>query len=96
MEMLGFRAKEKDLIRGKTLQECKCISKCFNNEVDFFNSPQRARLLSFYPALVFLDLVDTIHLLPEDTFFQSLVKRFNSRQNNAEMLVAFQDVLTMK
>jgi hypothetical protein len=94
--MLGFRAKEKYLIRGKILLECKCISKCFNDEVDFFNSPQRARFLSFYPALVFLDLVDTIHLLPEDTFFQSLVKRFNSRQNNAEMLVAFQDVLTMK
>jgi hypothetical protein len=59
MEMLGFRAKEKDLIRGKILKECKCISKCFNDEVDFFNSPQRARLLSFYPTLVFLDLVDT-------------------------------------
>jgi hypothetical protein len=96
MKMLAFRAKEKDLIRGKMLQECKCISKRFNDEVDFFNSPQRARLLSFYPTLVFLDLVDTIHLSPEDTFFQSLVKRFNSRQNNAEMLVAFQDVLTMK
>jgi hypothetical protein len=37
--MLDFKAKEKDLIRGKTLQECKWISKCFNDEVDFFNSP---------------------------------------------------------
>jgi hypothetical protein len=59
MKRLGFRAKEKDLIRSKMLQECKCISKCFNDEVDFFNSPQRASILSFYPALVFLDLVDT-------------------------------------
>ncbi len=59
MKMLGFRAKEKDLIQSKMLPECKCISKCFNDEVDFFNSPQRVRLLSFYPALVFLDLVDT-------------------------------------
>ena len=59
MKMLGFRAREKYLIRGKILQECKCISKCFNDEVYIFNSPRRARLLSFYPALVFLDLVDT-------------------------------------
>ena len=57
--MLGFRAKEKDLIRGKIPQECKCISKCFNDGVDRFNSPRRARLISFYPVLVFLDLVDT-------------------------------------
>jgi hypothetical protein len=57
--MQGFRAKEKDLIRGKMLQECKCISKCFNDEIDFFNSPQRASLISFYPGLVLLDLVDT-------------------------------------
>ena len=59
MKMLGFRAKEKDPIRGKILPECKCISKCFNDEVDFFNSPQWARLLSFYPGLVFPSLVDT-------------------------------------
>jgi hypothetical protein len=50
MEILGFRAKEKDPIRGKMLQECKCISKCSNEA-------QSASLLSFYPALVFLDLV---------------------------------------
>ena len=40
MQMLGFRAKEKDLIRGKTLPECKCISKCFNDEVDFLIAPE--------------------------------------------------------
>jgi hypothetical protein len=59
MKMLGLRDKEKGLIQGKILLEYKCISKCFNDEVDFFNSPQMARLLSFYPALVFLDLVNT-------------------------------------
>ena len=59
METLGFRAKEKNLIRGKILPECKCISKCFNDKVDFFNSPQRAKFLSFCPTLLFLDLVHT-------------------------------------
>ena len=48
MEMLGFRAKQKDLIRGKILPECKYISNCFNDEVDFFNSPagKASKLLS--------------------------------------------------
>jgi hypothetical protein len=40
MKILGFRAREKYLIQGKILPECKCISKCFNNEVDFFNNPK--------------------------------------------------------
>ena len=59
MKMLDFRVKQKGLIRGKIPQECNCISRCFNDEVDLFNNPRRARLLSFYPALVFLDLVKT-------------------------------------
>ena len=59
MKMLDFGDKLNGLIRGKILPECKCISRCFNDEVDLFNSPRRARLLSFYPALVFLDLVYT-------------------------------------
>jgi hypothetical protein len=37
----------------------QAFAECCNDEVDFFNSPQNARFLIFYPALVFLDLVDT-------------------------------------
>jgi hypothetical protein len=37
---LDFRTKEKGLIQGKIQWECKCIARCFNDEIGFLIAPK--------------------------------------------------------
>ena len=52
----GFRGLSAHSMQGEDLQEWHSLSKSFNEEVNGLTPSRRASFLSFYTALLFLDL----------------------------------------